>query len=218
MTKVGVVGYSDDKVFNQDIAKALLAIALDIVEEDFGDKEYSLVSGCSNMGVHKLAYELADKREWETVCFSAEEVKQYDCYDTDKEIYFGEKFGDESEEFIKYIDCLVRIGAGKQSLDETEMAKEADVPVYEYDLPLIDEYIENFSRKLQKYNIIHSSGLVLVDGEIYLECYLDLSLNDDEYKDLKIFLDKNKSKFKDIKIEELSLSKSKVNLNGYMEN
>ncbi len=85
-------------------------------------------------------------------------------------------------------------------------------------LTQIDENIEIFSRKLQKYNIIHSSGLVLIDGEIYFECYLNLSLNDEKYKDLKIFLDKNKSKFKDIKIEELSLSKSKVNLNGYMEN
>jgi hypothetical protein len=37
-------------------------------------------------------------------------------------------------------------------------------------------------------------------------------------KDLKILLDKNKCKFKDIKLEELSLYKSKVNLNGYMEN
>ena len=74
------------------------------------------------------------------------------------------------------------------------------------DLTHIDEHIENFSRKLQKYNIIHSSGLVLLEGKIYFECYLDLSLDDEKSKDLKIFLDKNKNKFKDIKIEELSLS------------
>ena len=74
-------------------------------------------------------------------------------------------------------------------------------------LTQIDEYIESFSRKLQKYKIIHSSGLIFIDGEIYFECYLDLSLDDEEYKGLKIFLDKNKSKFKDIKIEELSLSR-----------
>ena len=85
-------------------------------------------------------------------------------------------------------------------------------------LTQIDEHIESFSRKVQKYNIIHSSGLVLINGRIYFECYLDLSLDDEKYKDLKILLDKNKSKFKDIKIEEISLSKSKVNLNGYMEN
>ena len=73
-------------------------------------------------------------------------------------------------------------------------------------LTQIDEYIENFSRKLQKYNIIHSSGLVLLDGKIHFECYLDLSIDDEKYKDLKVFLDKNKNKIKDIKIEELSMS------------
>jgi hypothetical protein len=73
-------------------------------------------------------------------------------------------------------------------------------------LTQIDEYIENFSRKLQKYDIIHSSGLVLLEGKIHFECYLDLSKDDEKYKDLKVFLDKNKNKIKDIKIEELSMS------------
>ncbi|MBA7501097.1 hypothetical protein ES704_03859 [subsurface metagenome] len=75
----------------------------------------------------------------------------------------------------------------------------------------IDEYIENFSMKLHEYEIIHSSGLVLVEGKLFFECYLNLSLGDEKYKDLKTLLDKNKNKFKDIKIEEISLAKSKVN-------
>ena len=75
----------------------------------------------------------------------------------------------------------------------------------------IDEHIENFSMKLHEYEIIHSSGLVLVKGKIFFECYLNLSLGDEKYKDLKTLLDKNKNKFKDIKIEEISLAKSKVN-------
>ena len=137
MKKIGVVGYTDDKVFNHDIAKALLVIAFDIVAADNKSDKYAIVSGCSDMGIPSLAYKEADKRNWETVCLSAEEVKEYDCYDTDKAMYFGEKFGDESEEFIKYIDCLVRVGGGKQSMDETEMAKKAYTPVYEYDLPEI---------------------------------------------------------------------------------
>jgi len=134
MFNIGVVGYSGGK-FDENIAKALLTLAFDIVVSDNKNDEYAVVSGCSDMGIPALAYEEADRRKWETVCLSAEEVKEYDCYDTDKEMYFGEKFGDESEEFIKYIDCLVRIGGGKQSLDETKMAKKANVPVYEYDLP-----------------------------------------------------------------------------------
>jgi len=75
----------------------------------------------------------------------------------------------------------------------------------------IDEHIENFSMNLHKYEIIHSSGLVLVEGKIFFECYLNLSLGEEKYKDLKKLLDKNKNKFKDIKIEEISLARSKVN-------
>lgn len=135
MKNIGVVGYSNDKVFNQDIAKALLAIALDIVEADIKADEYALVSGLTNMGVPKLAYELAEKRGWKTVGFTAEEAKQYDCFDVDEEIIEGEKFGDESKKFIDYIDCLVRIGGGPQSMKETEMARKAGHPIYEYDLP-----------------------------------------------------------------------------------
>ena len=135
MTKIGVVGYSDDKKFDQNIAKALLTIALDIVESDMDDSEYELVSGMTNMGVPKLAYDIAKENGWKTVGFTAEEAKEYDCYGVDEEIIVGKKFGDESEDFIKYIDCLVRVGGGKQSIKETEMAKESDIPVYEYDLP-----------------------------------------------------------------------------------
>ena len=133
MTKIGVVGYSDDKIFNHDIAKALLAIVFDIVDKEYSDIE--IVSGLTNMGIPKLAYEMADKREWKTVGLTAKEAKKYDCYDVDEEIIIGEKFGDESKAFIDYIDCLIRVGGGKQSMKETEKAKEKDIPVYEYDLP-----------------------------------------------------------------------------------
>ena len=134
MAKIGVVGYSGAK-FNEDIAKALLAIAFDIIDKEFSDIE--IVSGLTDIGIPGLAYEMADKRGWKTVGLSAKEAKEYDCYDVDEEIIVGEKFGEESEEFIKTIDALIRIGGGKQSMDETEKAKKKDIPVYEYDLPEI---------------------------------------------------------------------------------
>lgn len=133
--KVGVVGYSDDKVFDHNIARALLAIALDVVSEAHIADDYDLVSGLTNVGIPKLAYEMADKRGWKTTGITAKEAKQYECYPVGKEIIVGEKFGEESEKFIDYIDVLIRIGGGKQSLKETAMAKSAKIPVYEYDLP-----------------------------------------------------------------------------------
>lgn len=134
MFNIGVVGYSGAK-FDEDIAKALLVLAFDIVEADSKSDEYAVVSGYSNMGIPKLAYEEADKRKWKTVGFSAEEAKEYELYDVDEEIIEGEKFGDESEKFIEYIDCLVRVGGGKQSMEETQKAKDLNKQVYEYDLP-----------------------------------------------------------------------------------
>ena len=40
-----------------------------------------------------------------------------------KVILKGEKFGDESEDFVRYIDALIRVGGGKQSRQETELFK-----------------------------------------------------------------------------------------------
>ncbi len=134
MKNIGVVGYSGGK-FDKDIANALLAIAFDIVEKTLKEKDYAIVSGLSDIGIPALAYRMAKKNGWKTVGLSAEEVKQYECFPVDEEIIVGKKFGDESEKFIDYIDVLVRVGGGKQSLKEVEMAKKKNIPVYEYDLP-----------------------------------------------------------------------------------
>ena len=133
--KIGVVGYSDDKCFNHEHAKTLLNISLDIVRKIHPADGYELVSGLTNTGVPKLAYELADKLGWTTIGITAKEAKQFECYPVNKEIIVGENFGDESETFIKYIDILVRVGGGKQSMKETDMAKEKHIIVYEFDLP-----------------------------------------------------------------------------------
>lgn len=134
--KIGVVGYSGAK-FDEKIAKALLAIAFDIVEQNIKSDKYDLVSGLTDIGIPSLAYNMAKKEGWKTVGLTAKEAKEYDCFPVDEEIIVGEKFGDESKEFIDYLDCLIRIGGGKQSLKETEMAKDKGIPVYEFDLPEI---------------------------------------------------------------------------------
>jgi len=138
MINVGVVGYSGAK-FNEDVAKALLAIAFDIVESEFKKKEYAIVSGLTDVGIPGIAYRMAEKRGWKTIGLTAEEAKEYDCYPVDEEIIVGKKFGDESKDFIESLDCIIRIGGGKQSLKEVEMAKDRGIPAYEYDLPEIKE-------------------------------------------------------------------------------
>jgi hypothetical protein len=66
--------------------------------------------------------------------------------------------------------------------------------------------IEILSKRLQKYNIIHTTGLVSKSKNVIYECYLDLQKIDTKYNELEKSLEKIKSIFKDIKIEELSLN------------
>lgn len=66
-----------------------------------------------------------------------------------------------------------------------------------------DEVINILSQILKKYEIIHSSGLLMKKKQLFYECYLNLSLTDVKSKDLKASLDKIKNIFKEIKIEEI---------------
>ncbi|MFX0017710.1 MAG: hypothetical protein ACFFAK_07570 [Promethearchaeota archaeon] len=68
--------------------------------------------------------------------------------------------------------------------------------------------IEILSKRLQKYNIIHTTGLVSKSKNVIYECYLDLRKIETKYNELEKSLEKIKSIFKDIKIEELSLYQS----------
>ena len=134
MISVGVIGYSDPK-FDKNIAKALMAIALDVVEANHEDDAYELVSGLTDMGIPAIAYEMAKKRGWKTVGIACSKAHDNPCFDVDIEIIEGKEWGDESAVFLDNIDVLIRIGGGKQSIAETKKAKDRDIPVYEYDLP-----------------------------------------------------------------------------------
>jgi hypothetical protein len=137
MLHVGVVGYSGGK-FDEKIAKALIAIAFDIVEENHGNDNI-VVSGLTDIGIPALAYRAASKRGWKTKGIACKEAEEYDLYPVDETEIVGDKWGDESETFLNDIKVLVRIGGGEQSIDETQKAKDKKIPVYEFDLPEIKE-------------------------------------------------------------------------------
>ncbi len=123
--KIGVVGFSRNQFDQPDAAKKLKHFISQIIEgKAAGNIE--LVSGFTNMGVPRLAYLLADELGLVTVGFSASQAFRVRAgiYPVQKQIIVGQKFGDESEEFIQYIDVLVRIGGGPQSRHETERFKQ----------------------------------------------------------------------------------------------
>ena len=129
--RIGVAGFSNEDQFDIDEAKKIIEKAFDSVNSD---KKIVVVSGLSNVGIPKLAHEEAKKRGWKSVGLSAKEVKEYECYEADEEIIVGDKFGDESEKFIDYIDELMTFGGGEQTKKEIKMAKDKKLKVTEHTL------------------------------------------------------------------------------------
>ena len=123
--KIGVVGFSRSQ-FDKKAAILQLRNHLEYFVEKYPEHIISVVSGYTNMGVPRLAYQIADDMDLHTVGFSAKQALKVrsGVYPVKEEVIVGEKFGDESAEFIKYIDVLLRIGGGPQSRKEVEMFKE----------------------------------------------------------------------------------------------
>ncbi len=124
--KYGVVGFSRNQFDKKTAYQLLDAIFHEIQQAHSNDGiAIEIVSGYTNSGVPKIAYELADKYGFITVGFSARQALKVrsGVYSVQKVILEGDRFGDESEAFIKYIDRLIRIGGGPQSRHETECFK-----------------------------------------------------------------------------------------------
>ena len=134
--RLGVVGYCPPTKFNENKAHTYILEAYNKAVCDFSNR-IVVVSGLTNVGVLKLAYEEAKRRGWKTAGVACKKAFDYKSswFPVDQEpVIVGENWGDESFEFIKSIDALVRIGCGKQSLREASMARNLGKKTYEYDL------------------------------------------------------------------------------------
>ncbi len=122
--RIGVVGFSRSQ-FDQKMAIIILRNIFEKLTKGKNLSEFEIVSGYTNAGVPRLAYRIADEMGIETVGFSARQALRVrsGVYPVKKEILVGERFGEESEKFIEYIDLLVRVGGGSQSRKEVEMFK-----------------------------------------------------------------------------------------------
>ena len=74
---------------------------------------------------------------------------------------------------------------------------------------LSGDIIDDITSILQNFQVIHTSGALVINKQLFYECYLNLNINDIKFIDLKASLDKIKNIFKEIKIEEIGLNKSK---------
>ena len=131
---IGVVGFSDQK-FDEEVAKEKISKAFDMLEIVFATKQFVIISGLTNLGIPKLAYEEAVKRDWKTVGIACSQANDYELFPVDETKIVGDEWGDESETFLNSIEVLLRFGGGDQSLEEVKQAKEMDIAVYEYSIP-----------------------------------------------------------------------------------
>ena len=71
-----------------------------------------------------------------------------------------------------------------------------------------NEIFDEISKILQNYQVIHTSGVLLIEKQLFYECYLNLSLGETKTNELNVSLNKIKNIFKEIKIEEIGLKKA----------
>ncbi len=123
--KIGVVGFSQNRFDKRAAYEILYKVFHRLVEKHNG-REIEIVSGYTNSGVPKIAYQLADRFGLTTVGFTAKQALTVEngLYPVQKVILRGARFGDESQDFVNYIDGLVRVGGGPQSRHEVDLFKE----------------------------------------------------------------------------------------------
>ena len=134
---LGVVGYCPPTRFDEDEARRMIVDAYDRVRKSCPDREIAVVSGLTNVGVLKIAYDEAAKRGWKTVGVACEGAMEHPLFPVTARIVVGANWGDESPTFVGVLDAIVRIGTGKQSVRETEEVKRNGKSAFEYDLPVL---------------------------------------------------------------------------------
>jgi hypothetical protein len=122
--RIGVVGFSKPD-FDHAHATALLEQSMSTFLQYFAiTPEYAeVVSGLTDAGVPRIAYQYAVANGMKTVGISASKALHVasGVFKVNLQILEGAEFGDESERFIDYIDVLIRIGGGPQSRREAAM-------------------------------------------------------------------------------------------------
>ena len=73
------------------------------------------------------------------------------------------------------------------------------------DIP--DIFFNNLSDILKKYDVIHSSGLLEIDGQLFYECYLKIDIESPKIIELKKILDKVKNSSTLFSIEKIKFLK-----------
>ena len=134
--KIGIVGYSSGE-FDKTRARSMIEMGITTVETRAGKMASEIVSGLTDVGIPAIAYRIAFEQDIQTIGIACFKAYEYDCYPVDDSIIVGREWGDESQTFIDYVDALVRVGGGEQSMEEVKKFKKQkpSAIVVEYELP-----------------------------------------------------------------------------------
>jgi len=135
--------YSKDNLDENEARNILIKSFHQLIEKNKNyDEPIEIVSGLTNIGIPRIAYQVAEELDFIKVGISAERALKVKCgiYPVDKQIIEGQDFGDESRLFISYIDFLVRVGGGRQSHQEVKMFIEKCA---EHGISVSERLIEN---------------------------------------------------------------------------
>lgn len=147
---LGVVGYCPPSCFDEDEARRMVREGFDKFAAQHPDLEINIVSGLTNVGVLKIAYEEATKRGWKTTGIACEKAQNYELFPVDEQEIVGKNWGDESARFVEIIDGILRVGGGIQSKKEVNAVIEKGGDVIEYELALIQDVVKNSVDKIIK--------------------------------------------------------------------
>jgi hypothetical protein len=137
---IGFVGYSGTK-FDEKKAKDIINKIFDEIDGKYKKHgvPVKIVSGATLYGIPKLVYYEAVKRGYKTVGVMCKHGWDTDngLFPVDELYTEGNNWGDESDKFIGMLDDFYKIGGGKQSIKELQMAKDKGIPTHEYELEAI---------------------------------------------------------------------------------
>jgi hypothetical protein len=140
--RIGVVGYCPPTRFDETEAAQLIDAAYDEVAKDYPDASITIDAGLTALGVLKIAYEKAVRRGWRTAGIACKKAitENMPLFPVDEEPRIvGEEWGQESIEFTRELNALIKIGHGKQSTDEANLMRATRRTVYEYELDILIE-------------------------------------------------------------------------------
>ena len=130
--RVGVIGYSSQG-FDVNEARRIIRNIFNTFEKKEG-KNVNIVSGLTNLGIPKIAYEESVKRGWTTTGIACKKAKEFNLFDVDNVMIKGKEWGDESKLLLDNIDILIKVGGGKQSEKELEKAKDMGIKTFSFKL------------------------------------------------------------------------------------